>query len=91
MLQRYFVISAVMWRIGARCDNPMTVHKSANNLQCHRCADTRPLPKKCVECGHNELDTFGIGTEQLQQGLETLFPNYATVRVDSDTVRGKGN
>jgi len=73
-----------------RCDNPMTVHKSANNLQCHRCADIRALPKACAECGHNELDTFGIGTEQLQQGLETLFPDYSTVRVDSDTVRGKG-
>jgi len=74
----------------ARCDNPMTVHKSVNNLQCHRCADIRPLPKACAECGHNELDTFGIGTEQLQQGLEVLFPDYSTVRVDSDTVRGKG-
>ena len=73
-----------------RCDNPMTVHKSANNLQCHRCADIRHLPKNCPACGHNELDTFGIGTEQLQQGLETLFPDFATVRVDSDTVRGKG-
>lgn len=73
-----------------RCDNPMTVHKSANNLQCHRCADIRPLPNKCLACGHDELDTFGIGTEQLQQGLASLFPDFATVRVDSDTVRGKG-
>ncbi|WP_412971958.1 primosomal protein N' [Glaciecola sp. MF2-115] len=73
-----------------RCDNPMTVHKSANNLQCHRCADIRHLPKNCPACGHDELDTFGIGTEQLQQGLESLFPDFSTVRVDSDTVRGKG-
>jgi primosomal protein N' (replication factor Y) len=73
-----------------RCDNPMTVHKSTNNLQCHRCADIRHLPKNCPACGHDELDTFGIGTEQLQQGLESLFPDFATVRVDSDTVRGKG-
>ncbi|MFT5540924.1 MAG: primosomal protein N' (replication factor Y) [Glaciecola sp.] len=73
-----------------RCDNPMTVHKSLNNLQCHRCADTRQLPKNCAQCGHHELDTFGVGTEQLQQGLETIFPNFTTVRVDSDTVRGKG-
>jgi primosomal protein N' (replication factor Y) len=73
-----------------RCDNPMTVHKSAHNLQCHRCGDIRHLPSHCPACGHDELDTFGIGTEQLQQGLEKLFPDFATVRVDSDTVRGKG-
>lgn len=73
-----------------RCDNPMTVHKGLNNLQCHRCADIRHLPSSCKECGHHELDTFGIGTEQLQQGLDSLFPNFDTVRVDSDTVRGKG-
>ena len=73
-----------------RCDNPMTVHKIQHNLQCHRCADIRYLPKKCSQCGSSEIDTFGYGTEQLQHGLETLFPEYSSVRIDSDSVRGKG-
>ena len=73
-----------------RCDNPMTVHKSVNNLQCHRCADIRYLPKRCAECGSDDLDTFGVGTEQMQAGLEGIFAEYDTVRIDSDTVRGKG-
>ncbi|MDT0583066.1 primosomal protein N' [Brumicola blandensis] len=73
-----------------RCDNPMTVHKSVNNLQCHRCADTRYLPKRCPECGSDDVDTFGVGTEQMQAGLEEIFAEYDTVRIDSDTVRGKG-
>lgn len=72
------------------CATPFTVHKSTQNLQCHRCAKTRFIPKKCSRCGHTELVTEGIGTEKIQQGLEQLFPDFRAVRVDSDSVRGKG-
>ncbi|MBF7071864.1 primosomal protein N' [Glaciecola sp. MH2013] len=73
-----------------RCDNPMTVHKIQHHLQCHRCSDVRYLPSQCRECGASDMDTFGYGTEQLQQGLSELFPEYNSIRIDSDSVRGKG-
>ncbi len=72
------------------CATPFTVHKSTRNLQCHRCAATRYIPNKCSRCGHKELVTEGIGTEQIQLGLEQLFPDYKSIRIDSDSVRGKG-
>lgn len=72
-----------------RCDRPYTVHKAQNRLQCHHCGATRSMPSQCEACHHTELVTAGTGTEQVEQGLMTLFPDAKQVRIDSDTVRGK--
>lgn len=72
-----------------RCDKPYTVHKSQNRLQCHHCAATRAIPRHCEACHSTELVTAGTGTEQVEKGLETLFPDAKQVRIDSDTIRGK--
>ena len=72
-----------------RCDKPYTVHKSQNRLQCHHCAATRAIPRHCEACHSNELVTAGTGTEQVEKGLETLFPDAKQVRIDSDTISGK--
>ncbi len=72
-----------------RCDRPYTVHKGQNRLQCHHCASTRSMPANCSACHSSELVTAGTGTEQVEQGLASLFPNVKQVRIDSDSVRGK--
>lgn len=72
-----------------RCDRPYTVHKAQNRLQCHHCGGTRAMPMRCEACHHTELVTAGTGTEQVEHGLMTLFPDAKQVRIDSDTVRGK--
>ncbi|MEP4890196.1 MAG: primosomal protein N' [Aliiglaciecola sp.] len=72
-----------------RCNKPYTVHKSLHKMQCHHCGAAKPLPKQCRECGHHELITQGVGTEQLTMYLEQEFPQYSAVRIDSDSVRGK--
>ncbi|GAC16678.1 primosomal protein N' [Aliiglaciecola lipolytica] len=72
-----------------RCNKPFTVHKSLQKIQCHHCGAARALPKQCKECGHHELITQGVGTEQLSMFLQSQFPQYSAVRIDSDSVRGK--
>ncbi|WP_412723305.1 primosomal protein N' [Alteromonas sp. D210916BOD_24] len=72
-----------------RCDRPYTVHKGHNRLQCHHCASTRSMPSNCAACHSSELVTAGTGTEQVEQGLASLFPGVKQVRIDSDSVRGK--
>ena len=72
-----------------RCDRPYTVHKSHNRLQCHHCAGTRAMPRQCEACHSSSLVTAGTGTEQVEDGLASLFPDVKQVRIDSDTVRGK--
>lgn len=72
-----------------RCNSPYTIHKQLNKIQCHHCGSARSIPKQCAQCGSDEVVPYGLGTEQLEQGLANLFPDYSSVRIDSDSARGK--
>jgi primosomal protein N' (replication factor Y) len=72
-----------------RCDKPFTVHKQLHKLQCHHCGSAKSIPKSCQQCQSNELVSMGVGTEQLEQGLASHFPRYSSIRIDSDSARGK--
>lgn len=72
-----------------RCDAFYTYHKSANYLHCHHCASTLPVPRQCPDCGSTQLIATGVGTEQLEETLKTLFPEHPTVRIDRDNTRKK--
>jgi len=71
------------------CDNPFTLHLSSHNLQCHRCGKFEEYVYKCRQCDSANITTQGIGTEQIQSSLAKQFPEYSTVRIDSDSTRGK--
>ncbi|MGL5226478.1 MAG: primosomal protein N' [Aeromonas sp.] len=73
-----------------RCDAWYTWHQAGRRLHCHHCDSVRPLPRSCPECGSHELVGSGVGTEQLEQHLTTLFPQYPVVRIDRDNTRRKG-
>ena len=72
-----------------RCDAFYTYHKSANYLHCHHCMATHPVPHQCHDCGSTNLHGTGVGTEQLEETLTQLFPEYPTVRIDRDNTRKK--
>ncbi|WP_100658662.1 primosomal protein N' [Alteromonas flava] len=73
----------------ARCESPFTVHKAVARLHCHHCDNTQKLPQHCASCGSNEVAFQGVGTEQLKEYLDAVFPNYRSIRIDSDSMRGK--
>ena len=67
------------------CDVAMTFHKRHNILQCHYCGHKQRPVKTCPECGSNDVMYAGFGTEQVEQELNMLFPQYVTARLDTDT------
>ncbi|MGG5575940.1 replication restart helicase PriA [Myroides sp. C15-4] len=71
------------------CDVSLTYHKYRNELRCHYCGHTLPMPKQCVRCHSVDLNTKGFGTEQVEEELRELFPNKRIARMDQDTTRGK--
>ncbi|WP_415719948.1 primosomal protein N' [Photobacterium ganghwense] len=74
-----------------RCDAYYTYHQQSGELRCHHCATQRPVMPQCGNCGSTQLHAVGVGTEQLEQQLATLFPDYKTVRIDRDSTRRKGS
>ena len=73
-----------------RCDAYYTVHKSLHQLHCHHCGSQRAIAKQCGDCGSLHLMTHGVGTEQLENRLKELFPDYGVLRIDRDSTRRKG-
>ncbi|MFV2030955.1 MAG: primosomal protein N', partial [Gammaproteobacteria bacterium] len=72
-----------------QCDSRLTLHHSLNQLLCHHCGYAEGLPAACPECGHGDIKHYGIGTEQLEQGLKQRFSQYPVIRIDRDSVRSR--
>jgi primosomal protein N' (replication factor Y) len=73
----------------------MVVHKKSAKqedriLQCHHCGLVNWLPKICPDCGNQDLQMLGMGTQKIEDVLEELFPKMSLLRVDSDTSKNKG-
>ena len=71
------------------CDVTLTYHKYTNDLRCHYCGYTQSLVHQCKKCGSHEIEQKGLGTERIEDDLQTLFPEAKVGRMDYDTVRTK--
>jgi len=71
------------------CDVSLTYHQYKNELRCHYCGYHTLMHKNCQACGGVELDNKGFGTEQIEEEVKALFPDYKASRMDLDTTRGK--
>ncbi len=71
------------------CDARLTLHQSVQTLLCHHCGFTQGVPEVCPECGHNEIKHYGIGTEQLEQGLTQRYPDTPVLRIDRDVIASR--
>ena len=68
-----------------RCSVKLTYHSANNRLMCHHCGYSEPLPKACPSCG-GIMNFVGIGTQKVQEDVQTLFPGVEVLRMDTDTV-----
>jgi primosomal protein N' (replication factor Y) len=87
------------------CDTTMTYHRTAGvhpekstseqgihtgQLHCHYCLAVNPLPAFCPTC-NKKLTLFGLGTQRVEEELARKFPELKYARVDSDSMRGRGD
>lgn len=71
------------------CDVSLTYHQVSNELRCHYCGYTEPYTAACVACGTVAPQTQGLGTQQLEEEIQQLFPSARIARMDLDTTRKK--
>lgn len=71
------------------CDVSLTYHKRFNQLVCHYCGATYPLPDICPSCHEPAVEIIGYGTERIEDEVETMFPDARILRMDLDTTRNK--
>lgn len=68
------------------CDAYLTYHKHNDRLLCHHCRRNYRLPEFCPDCGSQEMDTLGVGTEQVETAIQQLIPDFPVIRFDRDSV-----
>lgn len=72
------------------CDITLTYHKSSNTLRCHYCGYGEGVYNECPSCKEKALSNLGVGTQKVEEELQTLFPNSKILRMDYDTTSRKG-
>jgi primosomal protein N' (replication factor Y) len=71
------------------CDSRLTLHQSVQSLLCHHCGFSQAVPETCPECANTEVRHYGIGTEQLEQGLARRYADIPVLRIDRDAVTSR--
>lgn len=87
------------------CDVTLTFHKSQKHTSanmrtvtgkhlnfghaiCHYCLAQTLVPQKCPLCGKS-MAMIGLGSQKLEEELNTKFPDIRAERIDSDSMAGK--
>lgn len=71
------------------CDTSLTVHKKPPILLCHICWYKEEIPLYCKSCRWNNLEKIGFWTQQIEEQIETLYPNVKIYRFDHDSTKNK--
>jgi primosomal protein N' (replication factor Y) (superfamily II helicase) len=71
------------------CSVTLTYHKVKRHLRCHYCGRTERLTKTCPQCGAQDLNLIGAGTQRVEEELALIFPEARLLRMDLDTTGRK--
>ena len=83
-----------------RCSAYMVLHRQPprvpggpgrHELRCHHCGWQQRVPTACPDCGNQDLQPMGRGTQRLEEHLGELFPGARIARIDADSTRRKGS
>ena len=73
------------------CSISLTYHKYENKLKCHYCGFENKVLKVCPNCGSDNIQYSGTGTQKLEEEIHNFFPTATTIRMDLDTVSKKNS
>lgn len=75
------------------CEIGLTHHRDGDLAICHYCNYQTPAPTQCPDpgCRFDGIRFGGLGTQRLEAEVASRFPGVATLRMDSDTMVGRGS
>jgi primosomal protein N' (replication factor Y) len=72
------------------CSIALTYHQEQRRLICHYCGIEQQPPSACTSCGGEYIYYVGVGSEQLEEMLRSMFPAARIARFDRDSTRRRG-
>ena len=73
------------------CDVSLTYHQTTNKLKCHHCGFSEENDTKCKKCFKSTILKRGLGTQQVEEEVKTIFPKITVKRMDHDSTRKKNS
>jgi primosomal protein N' (replication factor Y) len=73
------------------CDLALTFHRHSSEAVCHYCDYHAAVPTACPSCKFGGLRFSGLGTQKLEAEVRVRFPDYPCLRMDTDSMRGRGS
>lgn len=70
------------------CAVALVYHSAGEDMRCHYCGNTAPVPTECPNCHSRRIKFFGTGTQKAEQELERL-PEVRVLRMDQDSTMAK--
>lgn len=77
-----------------RCTTFTVLHRTTpgrHQLHCHHCGYQQRVPLACPDCGDQDMQPIGRGTQRIEEHLAELFPEARVARIDADSTRKKGS
>jgi primosomal protein N' (replication factor Y) len=71
------------------CSVSLILHRTLNLLRCHHCDYQERPPDHCAVCNSSDIRQLGVGTEQVEREVRSLFPSARVARMDRDTTMGR--
>ncbi len=79
------------WKSGCpHCSAWRVFHKADRTLRCHHCGFSERVPRACPDCGNQDIQPVGRGTERLEEQLAAALPGARVGRIDADVTKHKG-
>ncbi len=69
------------------CSVALTFFRRSNQVRCHYCGRSKPVPEQCPRCQSLKLEPVGAGTERIEEAVRRMFPMARVGRVDGETIR----
>ncbi len=70
------------------CSVAMVYHSSNEDMRCHYCGNTMPIPTECPSCHSRRIKFFGTGTQKAEQEIMAQ-PEVRVLRMDQDSTVAK--
>lgn len=80
---------------GKRPGSPLSMRRNhpppaQGYLVCHHCAYTTATADTCPACHSPFIRQFGLGTQRVEEEVQSLFPKAKMLRLDSDITSKRG-
>ncbi|NVJ53692.1 MAG: primosomal protein N' [Campylobacteraceae bacterium] len=69
------------------CSVSMSLHKNDLALKCHYCGYAQKIPETCPSCNNGVIHNLRVGTAQIEEQLNEMFPEKVVKRFDRDEIK----